>query len=102
MQIKHTFLFILLIGCVGNRRGKRVVALQVRFNNERGDVLVTTPPPAIEISQPSDAELLFPHLVNGGGYTTQFILFSGTAGQSTTGNLQFIKQDGTEFNLNVN
>jgi len=74
MQIKHTFLFILLIGCVGNRRGKRVVALQVRFNNERGDVLVTTPPPAIEISQPSDAELLFPHLVNGGGYTTQFIL----------------------------
>ena len=25
----------------------------------------------------------FPHFVNGDGYTTQFILYSGTAGQSS-------------------
>jgi len=81
--------------------GLSVVGLRLR-SNERGDVLVTTTPAANEGSPPSDAELLFPHLVNGGGYTTQFILFSGTAGQASTGNLKFFKQDGTPFNLNVN
>jgi hypothetical protein len=51
---------------------------------------------------PASGDLLFPHLVNGGGYTTQFILFSGSAGQASSGNLHFFKQDGSAFNLTVN
>jgi hypothetical protein len=85
----------------GQAEGLSVVGLRLR-SNERGDILVTTTPPTNEGSPPSAAELLFPHLVNGGGYTTQFILFSGTAGQASTGTLKFFKQDGTAFNLNVN
>jgi hypothetical protein len=44
---------------------------------------------------------VFPHLVSGAGYTTQFILFSGSAGQSGSGNLRMVKQDGSAFPLSV-
>jgi hypothetical protein len=67
--------------------------------NERGDFLITTTPPALETSQPTTMELFFPHLANGGGYTTQLILFSGAAGQSASGSVRFVKQDGSAFNL---
>jgi hypothetical protein len=82
-----------------------VVGLRTR-GNERNDFLITTTPPTNENSPPSTTESLFPHLVNGGdvngAYTTQFIVFSGTMGQATSGNLKFLKQDGTPFNLSVN
>jgi hypothetical protein len=65
------------------------------------DFLITTTPPSNEASTASSVEFVFPHLVNGGGYTTQFILFSGVAGQSSSGNLHFLKQDGTDFSLTV-
>jgi hypothetical protein len=37
---------------------------------------------------------LSPQLVDGGGYTTEFILFSGSAGQTFSGTLQFFTQSG--------
>ena len=85
----------------GTASGLSVVGIRGRYN-ERGDFLITTTPPSNESGPASSAELLFPHLVNGGGYTTQFILFSGTAGQTSGGNLRFVRQDGTSFNLTVN
>jgi hypothetical protein len=85
----------------GAAPGLSVVGLRSRYN-ERGDFLITTTPPTDENGSASGSELLFPHLVNGGGYTTQFILFSGTAGQATTGNVKFFKQDGSGFGLTVN
>jgi hypothetical protein len=85
----------------GGQAGLSVVGLRGRYN-ERGDFLITTTPPSNEASAASSAEQLFPHLVNGGGYTTQFILFSGSAGQVSNGNLKFFKPDGTALNLTVN
>ncbi|HYR43636.1 MAG TPA: choice-of-anchor V domain-containing protein [Terriglobia bacterium] len=89
-----------------NSSGISVVGLRTRTANERGDFLVTTIPANNEANPASGNELLFPHLVNGtspdGAYTTQFILFSGTAGQASTGNLHFVTQAGAAFNLNVN
>jgi hypothetical protein len=84
--------------------GISVVGLRARYN-ERASAeafIITTTPVSLEGAAPSSAESLFPHLVNGGGYTTQFILFSGTAGQSSSGNLKFVKPDGTGFNLTLN
>jgi hypothetical protein len=75
-----------------------VVGLRGR-TNERIEFLITTTPPTLESDPPSSAEQLFPQVVNGGGYTTQFIVFSGTAGQSTSGNLRFIKADASSFSL---
>ncbi len=85
----------------GGPAGLAVVGLRGHYN-ERNDFLITTTPPSIESTPASPAEFLFPHLVNGSGYTTQFILFSGTAGQASSGNLKFIKQDGTPLNLTLN
>jgi hypothetical protein len=70
-----------------------VTGLRGRYN-ERGDFLITTTAPVDEKAAPSPAELVFPQLAAGGGYTTQIILFSGTAGQSATGVLQFVSQSG--------
>jgi hypothetical protein len=51
-----------------------LIGLRGRFN-ERGDLLIaTTPPVADNSSQPT--QLIFPHLANGGGYITQFILLN--------------------------
>jgi hypothetical protein len=77
-----------------------VVGLRGR-TNERNDFLITTTPPTLESAPASSAEMLFPHLVNGGGYTTQFILFSGTAGQISSGTLRFYKTDGTPLGLSL-
>jgi len=85
----------------GAAAGLSVVGLRGRYN-ERGDFLITTTPPSNENTAASSVELLFPHLVNGGGYTTQFILFSGSSGQAASGNLKFSKQDGTGLDLTVN
>jgi hypothetical protein len=85
----------------GAAAGLSVVGLRTR-TNERGDFLITTTPPTNENNSRPQTELLFPDVANGGGYTTQFILFSGTAGQSSSGNLRLLKQDGTPLNLTVN
>jgi hypothetical protein len=84
--------------------GISVVGLRARYNERQPnpDFLITTIPASNEANPADSAELLFPHLVNGGGYTTQFILFSGVAGQATSGNLRFIQQDGAGFSLTVN
>lgn len=81
-----------------------VVGLRARYN-ERGTAeafIITTTPPTLETAPATSAESLFSHLVNGGGYTTQFILFSGSAGQSSSGNLRFTKQDGSSLSLTLN
>jgi hypothetical protein len=76
------------------------VGLRSRYN-ERSDFLITTTPPVNEANPASSAEFDFPHFVNGGGYTTQFVLFSGIAGESGTGRLNFFSQDGTALPLIV-
>ncbi len=81
--------------------GISVVGIRSRFN-ENGSYLMTTTPPANEAASPSSAEMVFPHIVNGGGFTTEFIIFSGLTGQSTSGNLQFFRDDGNVLNLTLN
>jgi hypothetical protein len=63
-----------------------VAALRGRYN-ERGDFLMSTTPPTNENAPAPTTQMVFPHIVNGGGFTTQFILFSGAANQSASGNL---------------
>jgi hypothetical protein len=77
-----------------------MVSLRVRYN-ERGDLLVTTIPATNEAAPSTTADLFFPQIVDRGGYSTQFILFSGVAGQRTTGALAFFGQNGQPLNLTV-
>jgi len=77
-----------------------VVAARARYN-EDGSFLITTTPVSNEASSASTAELVFPQIVDGGGYNTQFVLFSGITDQNTTGILSFFGQDGQPLNLTV-
>ncbi len=80
--------------------GISVVGLRGRVN-ERGDFLITTTPPIDEDAPPSNADWFFPHFADGGGYTTQFILFSGSLDQATSGTLDFFTQSGQALLLNL-
>jgi hypothetical protein len=57
--------------------------------NERNDFLITTLPPVNEAAAASSS-LFFPHIVDSGGYTTQFILIGGQA----AGTLELFSQSG--------
>lgn len=79
--------------------GMAVVGLRTRYN-ERNDFLITTTPPSYETTPPSTTEFLFPHLADGGGYTTQFILFSSTSAASS-GTLRLFSQSGAPLILST-
>ncbi len=73
-----------------------VTGLRGRYN-ERNDFLVTTTSPVNEATPASAGPLLFPHIVDSGGYTTQFILFSPQPGPQPSGIIQFFSQTGTPW-----
>jgi hypothetical protein len=78
--------------------GVSVVGLRTRYN-ERTDFLVTTTPPAVENASPAATQMVFPQLADGGGYTTQIILFSGAAGQSSSGALRLYDTNGQSLSI---
>ena len=69
--------------------------------NQRNDILVTTTPPVGESAASTPSDLFFPHFVDSGGWTTQFILFSGSPGQGASGVIRFTGQDGQPLVLSV-
>jgi len=77
-----------------------VVGLRGRYN-ERRDFLITTTPPASESIPLNLVEQFFPHFADGGGYTTQFILFNGSIDQASSGLIRFYSQSGQSVSLGV-
>ena len=80
--------------------GISVIGLRTRYN-ERGDYLFTTTSPTLENAATDSTEQVFPHLADGGGYTTQFILFSGSASQITSGGIRVLDQSGRSLDLGL-
>ena len=68
--------------------------------NERGDFLITTTQPTNEATPPTASEQFFPHFVDGGGYTTQFILFNSND-QASSGVVRFFTQAGQTMSVAV-
>jgi hypothetical protein len=73
------------------------ITLRSRYN-ERGDFIVSTIQLLDEHTQGS-SELLFPHLADGAGYTTDFVLFSASGPAS--GTLQFNTPSGKPLALQL-
>jgi hypothetical protein len=67
-----------------------------RRSNERGDFLLTTLPIA-NLDQWAPATAFFPHLADGGGWTTQFVLVNPTD-STITGTLTYFDQSGASVN----
>jgi hypothetical protein len=80
--------------------GLVATGLAGRFN-ERGDFLITTTAAADETSAPSAAELFFPQIVDGGGYSTQLILLSGSPGLDPPGRVRFFSSSGQPLGLHL-
>ena len=78
-----------------------VFGIRSRYN-EIGDFLMATTPPVPESAAASSAELVFPQLVAGGGYSTEFIFFSGTRQQSGSGALRLFNPSGFSLNFTLN
>jgi len=68
--------------------------------NERGNVLFTTTGPLIE-NAGLPTQLIYPHIAEGGGYTTQFIVIGGASGQANSGVLRFFNEEGNPLNLTL-
>ena len=77
-----------------------IVGLRAR-TNQRGDFMITTTPPTNEGTPSTNVDLYFPHLADSGGWSTPFVLFSGTAGQASSGSLSLIDQDGQSLDLGL-
>ena len=75
-----------------------MAALRLRVN-ERGELKMTTTSPSNEMDPSTSQERFFAHLADSGGWSTQFILFSGTAGQAASGTLSFIDASGQPLDL---
>ena len=80
--------------------GISAIGIRGRYN-ERQDFLITSTQPTDESRPAATTEQFFPHFADGGGYTTQFILFNGSADQSSSGSLRFITQSGQPISLAV-
>ena len=80
--------------------GISVVGLRGRYN-ERGEFLISTAQPVDENSSSISSELFFPHFVQSGGFTTQFVLFP-IANLPISGQLEFFLQTGQRMNLPLN
>src|SRR5262249_45111716 len=77
-----------------------VVGLKLRYN-ERGDLVVVTIPSAGPESSAQSTKSLIPYFADGGGFTTQFLLFSQVPGQDFSGTLTFVDSAGNPLPLTV-
>jgi hypothetical protein len=77
-----------------------VIGLRAR-TNQRSDFMITTTPPTIETAPTTTSDLFFPHIADAGGWSTRFVLFSGSAGQSSSGSLSFVDQQGQALDLTL-
>jgi hypothetical protein len=81
------------------------VAFRLHFN-ERGEILTTTTPPA-NAKLDAGTLMVFPQFLNGGGWTSELVLFNGFIGTPLipgfsaldSGQLTFSQSDGSPFNL---
>ena len=80
--------------------GIAIVGLRIR-TNQRGEFLITTTPLANEADPSVTNDLFYPQLVNGGGFTTQFIQLIGSADQTVIGTLSFHSQTGAALDLEL-
>ena len=75
-----------------------IVGLRLRVN-KNSEIKVTTLAPSNEMDPSTSENRFFAHLADSEGWSTQFILFSGTAGQASSGTLSFIDASGQPLDL---
>jgi len=82
------------------KTGIAVLGLRTRYN-EQNNFLMTTIPTTDESETVSTTEVIFPHFVDNGGFSTQFILFSRYKGQQSSGQIRFFGQNSQALDLGM-
>jgi hypothetical protein len=77
-----------------------ILGLRGRYN-ERDDFIISTTPPMDESQPPARGTLYFPHIVDSGGYTMQFILLNPDSNQPAPGTLRFFSTTGQPLDVTV-
>jgi hypothetical protein len=77
-----------------------ISGLRARFNERQTPDLLVSAFPAFDEAAASAAELIFPQIVDAGGYATQFALIGIRSAQSA-GTLSFVSQTGQPLQLPV-
>ena len=77
--------------------GLAVMGLRGRYN-ERGDFLMTSTPAVEAINEGAN---LFAHIIDGGGYSTQFVLLRTMPAQAAGGTVRFSTQAGQPLELSL-
>ncbi len=80
--------------------GMVLAALRGKIN-ERRDFLLTATPAVVERSFEPRTDAFLPVLAVGGGYSTEFILFSGSRNQTTSGTLRFRSATGAPQSVRI-
>jgi hypothetical protein len=78
--------------------GVTFVGFRTRYNEQR-QLLMTATGPLKDLGNTNP--VIFPHLVDGGGYATQFIVIDGTAGSGATGAINFRDPSGNPLNVAI-
>jgi len=80
--------------------GFSVVGLRARYN-ERGEFLITSTPALADDAPLSSSPAILPHFVQGGGYTTEFVLLNRTIGAVANGAVRYFSQSGQPVSIPV-
>jgi len=78
--------------------GVTFAGFRTRYN-ELGEFMITATGPLKDTG--TNLPILFPHLVDGGGYATQLILINGTSGGAGTGTIRILDQGGGPLNVAI-
>ncbi len=78
--------------------GVTFAGFRTRYNEQRQFLMMATGPLK---DLGSTNPVIFPHLVDGGGYATQFILLNGTAGGGATGAVNYRDPSGNFLNVAI-
>jgi hypothetical protein len=78
--------------------GVTFTGFRARYNEQR-QFLMTATGPLKDLGNTNP--VIFPHLVDGGGYASQFILINGTAGSGATGAINYLTPSGSPLNVAI-
>jgi hypothetical protein len=78
--------------------GVTMAGFRCRYNERYQFMAVVTGPfPDLGAA----ASVIFPHLVDGGGYATQFVLIHGASGAGSSGSLRYLNQSGGALHMAI-
>ena len=90
--------FLGVLRVTTSNQGVSFAGFRARYNEQRQFLILATGP----LKDVGNANpVIFPHLVDGGGYASQFVLINGIAGSGATGAVNYLDPSGNPLNMAI-